>query len=335
MIDTETLLDLAPADLPNLRPLRFEGAVLEVPLQRFAPADRDSLRHIYAQVDGLARLARAMGAQPDWSALESSAATLVRAGMIDRVQALGAATGAAGLDDPSTRKALHDIRGGGLTVLLGTAELLALAPGDEKLVRTCVAAARDHAKIMRCLLPDLDPPSRAADEATKAHNIGHFVDKWHGARLRAPSGPVVVSVRCDFRGDISARCLETASIDRVVYNLMNNSARFATGGVAQLAVQSVARGLTRWAVGNRVAAAEAAFLRDINLQTLFAGGVTRGGNGIGLASCAEVVAECFGLAQSNLAVQRGYVGAALRSDTFLVWFHWPAYAPADTAPGSV
>jgi hypothetical protein len=326
VIDHVLLLRLAPADLPILRPLRFDGAGLEVPLSRFAPADRDALRHIYAKVNGLSLQWRAMGANPDWNLLGRCSTELVKEGLLHSAQALGRATQEAGSDGPDSRKALHDIRGGGLTVLLGTAELLSMLPADEGLARTCVAAARDHAKIMRCLLPDLDPPGRAADEGTKAHAISHFTDKWHGASLRGPLGPVTVAVHCEFQGNISARCLETASIDRVVYNLMNNAVRFAVDGQVELAVQPVGRDLTRWVVGNRVAAAEATFLAGMELKALFAGGVTHGGNGVGLANCAEIVAECFGLQSSTAAAQGGYVGAALSHDAFLVWFHWPTYA---------
>ena len=188
---------------------------------------------------------------------------------------------------------------------------------------------------MRCLLTDLDPPARAADRATKAHAIGHFVDKWNGAHVQGPGGPVTISMRCGFQGAISARCLETASIDRVVYNLLNNAARFAEGGEVELAVQPMGNGLTRWVVGNRVSKDEEAFLSGMDLKVLFAGGVTRGGNGVGLANCAEVVAQCFGLPGPADAARGGYLGAALQGNAFLVWFHWPAYTPhPDQARGS-
>jgi hypothetical protein len=325
MIDMDILLGLAPFDLPTLRPVRFDGNGLNVPLSHFALADAETLRHVYAKVNGLSLQWKAMGADPDWNKLGQGTVELTQERLIEQVRRLGSATNAAGLLTPETHKALHDVRGGGLTVLLGTAELLSYEPGDHGLTHTCVAAARDHAKIMRCLLPDLDPEGRAADEAGKAHGISHFVDKWQGAQMRGPDGPVVVSVHCEFWGNISARCLETAVIDRVVYNLMNNAARFAGDGQVELAVQAVDSKLTRWVVGNRVTAAEAAFLSKMDLKALFAGGVTRGGNGVGLANCAEIVADCFGLQQPTDAAQRGYVGAALHGDTFLAWFHWPSY----------
>lgn len=43
-----------------------------------------------------------------------------------------------------------------------------------------------------------------------------------------------------------------------------------------------------------------------DLQPLFRGGLTRGGHGIGLASCTEIVAEAFGLDQGK-AIESGYL----------------------------
>lgn len=47
--------------------------------------------------------------------------------------------------------------------------------------------------------------------------------------------------------------------------------------------------------------------------------------GVGLVNCADVVADCFGLPTPAEAVAGGYIGATLRGDRFLVWFHWPKY----------
>lgn len=149
---------------------------------------------------------------------------------------------------------------------------------------------------------------------------------------------MAVAVRCSFAGAVSARCLETASIDRVVYNLVNNAARFAADRAVTLWVFPVAPGLTRWVVENRIAPDQAAFLTDRvggDLGRLFAGGVTRGGTGVGLANCAEIVADCFGLESPGEAVGRGYLGAAAVNYTYRAWFHWPVApgGPRTLGPG--
>ncbi|MBP3956363.1 ATP-binding protein [Gemmata sp. G18] len=330
------LYELAPVTLASNRSERFDGAGYEVPTARFAPADRELLARVYRDVNGLPLLWNTMRHAPDFAALEAYIQRVGDEGLMGAARQLGAATQAAGACDPAVRKAIHDIRGGGLTVFLGTAEMLGMMPGDHALVRRCVDAARDHAKIMRNLLPDIDPAVRAADEATKAHGIDHFTDKWDGMATQGPAGPVSVGVRCAFTGAISARCLETSSIDRVVYNYVNNAVRFAAGGAVTLWVFPVAAGLTRWVVQNAIAPDQAEFLAaraGADFANLFAGGVTRGGTGVGLANCAEIVADCFGLPSPAEAVRRGYLGARTSGAEYYSWFHWPAYMPAPARDG--
>ncbi|AWM41139.1 HAMP domain-containing histidine kinase [Gemmata obscuriglobus] len=326
----EALYKLAPVTLPSRRSERFNGAGYEVPLSRFAPADREILGRVYQSVNGLPQLWHPMRHDADYSVLEAYIRRVGGGGaLLAEVGHLGEATLAAGASDPAIRKAVHDIRGGGLTLLLGTADLLDIMPGNRNVVRKCVDAARDHAKIMRNLLPDIDPVVRAADEATKAHTIDHFTSKWDGMATRGQTGPVLVSMRCLFTGAISARCLETSSIDRVVYNYVNNAVRFAAGGAVTVWIFPVTSGLTRWVVQNAIGADQEAFLAERvgDLGRLFAGGITRGGTGVGLANCAEIVADCFGLASPAEAVSRGYLGAATRAGDYFTWFHWPAYTP--------
>ena len=327
------LYELAPTALASNRSERFDGAGYEVSSDRFAPADHALLDRVYRAINGLPLLWSSMRHGPDYPALEAYVTRVGGDALLSDAQHLGEATRATGSYNPAVRNALHDIRGGGLTVFLGTAELLGMMPGDRDMVRRCVDAARDHAKIMRNLLPDIDPVVRAADEATKAHGIDHFTSKWDGMATQGPTGPVSVGVQCAFEGAISARCLETSSIDRVVYNYVNNAVRFASGGAVTLWVFPVADGLTRWVVQNAIAADQAAFLADkagAGFERLFAGGVTRGGTGVGLANCAEIVADCFGISSPAEAVRRGYLGATTRGAEYYSWFHWPAYLP--TAP---
>lgn len=330
------LYELAPVTLPSHRSERFDGAGYEVPASGFAPADREFLDRVYRAINGLPLLWASMRHAPDYPALEAYIRRAGGGALMDDAKQLGEATRSAGLYSTTVRNALHDIRGGGLTVFLGTADLLGMMPGDRDMIRRCIDAARDHAKIMRNLLPDIDPVVRAADEATKAHGIDHFTFKWDGMATQGPTGPVSVRVACAFEGAISARCLETSSIDRVVYNYVNNAVRFAAGGAVTLWVFPVAEGLTRWVVQNGIAADQAAFLAaqaGAGFARLFAGGVTRGGNGVGLSNCAEIVADCFGIPSPAEAVRRGYLGATTRGADYYSWFHWPAFAPTGLRTG--
>ncbi|MBN9122327.1 MAG: ATP-binding protein, partial [Planctomycetes bacterium] len=63
-----------------------------------------------------------------------------------------------------------------------------------------------------------------------------------------------------------------------------------------------------------------------DLVRLYEGGVTRGGNGVGLASCADFVAAAFGVTASE-AVAEGYLGARVDGNEYHAWFHWPALPP--------
>ncbi|CAN5320413.1 ATP-binding protein [soil metagenome] len=328
----DILYRLAPDLLPCHRSIRFDGGGYEVPLSRFAPVDRDILERLYRAVQGLPLLRRATRDTPDYLALEGYIRRVGDGALMADVHRLGEATRRDEPDYPAARKATHDIRGGGLCILLGTAEMLDIVPDKQVLIRKCVEAARDHAKIMRNLLPDIDPETRLVDEAAKAHGIDHFTTKWAGMTARGPNGPVRVAVHCDFIGAISARCLETSSIDRVVYNYVNNAVRFAADEAVTVWVFPVGGGLTRWVVQNAIAPDQVAFLADRagpNLAHLFAGGVTRGGTGIGLANCAEIVADCYGLESPAFAVQQGYLGAAVHDSSYYSWFHWPTFVLAE------
>jgi hypothetical protein len=58
-------------------------------------------------------------------------------------------------------------------------------------------------------------------------------------------------------------------------------------------------------------------------KALYKGGITNGGNGIGLANCAEIVAAGFSIDPSD-AIEQGYVGAKVIDSTYFGWFHWNA-----------
>jgi signal transduction histidine kinase len=321
----DELLALAPRELPNQRPTRFDGTGFEVPLDRFAAADRTILGRIYETVQGLPVLSRSVG--PRDPAVKAYIRSVGEGGLLAEAQRLGVATREAGREDPAVRKAVHDIRGGGLTMLLGAAGVMDLVGAD--LIPQCIDAARDHAKIMRNLLPDIDQPVRAADEAEKPHGISHFVEKWQGVTVPREGGPVSIRVHCSYGGDISARCLETSSIDRVLYNYINNAIRFAASREVSVWVFPVGSNLVRWVVRNAIADDQVAFLEQATpeLKKLYEGGVTRGGTGVGLANCAEIVAACFGVTPAR-AVTKGYLGARVLGKDYVAWFHWPAVTTA-------
>ena len=320
----ERLLALAPLDLRNGRSRRFDGDGFGVDLSAFGPNDRARLTRVYTAVDAVGRA----GAVEDLTTLRDRLLAVDGEGLIRDASELGTDTPGAVTGEPRVRQLLHDVRGGGLQVLLGTAELLRFDPTVADLVSKGAAAARDHAKIMRAGFPALDPDRYAADEAARVHSIDGFVATWDGMTVRRGERTVAVGVECEYRGGITARCLETAAIDRVMYNYVNNAVRFAADGRVRVWIFRAGRDLVRWVVHNTMSADDHAWLNRAtggDPRALFGGGTTRGGNGIGLSGCAEVVGECFGLDPAS-AVRQGHLGARSDATGYYAWFHWPAHA---------
>jgi signal transduction histidine kinase len=154
---------LTRSAVPLPAPAPYAGR-MELLLSRFALADRSAIRCVYGAAASLALLWRSMGAAVDWETVGRGAAALARAGLVQEVERLGQATRQSGLGGPDFRNAVHDIRSG-LSELIGGAELLAIRGSNEELARICAMAARDLARLMRRLLPDLDPQADAADDA--------------------------------------------------------------------------------------------------------------------------------------------------------------------------
>ena len=325
-----SLLALAPTDLPNFRSARYSGGGLGVALNQLAADDQALVRHIY---EAALVIAANRPTRPD-APVEPAFVAMVRAiaaePFVKAAQRLGEATAKAD-PGPLVRKVLHDVRGGALTALVGTAGLLEFGPPDPDLLVTCGRLARDHCKIVRSALPDLDPPRRRHDEQLNYHGVDKFVETWDGATIREFGREVTVGVTCAYRGGVTASCLENAAVDRVLYNHVNNAARFTADNRVALAVFAIGDGRAiRWVVSNALAPEQREWLASaagLELGGLYAGGLTNGGSGIGLASCRDFVAAAFGLPTAAAAVAGGYLGARLVGDEYRAWFHWPAYLP--------
>jgi len=230
------------------------------------------------------------------------------------------------VEDEARSRALHDIRGGALTALMVEVGLAAGRPGPEEL-RPMVFLARDHAKIMRNALIDLDPEARAEDEQEQAHGIRTIVEKLHDADYRLHNRSVHISAHSRYDGGISSCCLEISAVDRIIYNLVNNAARFAADERVRLTIEPWPRDSVRFVVANTVTPDQRRWIEanTVTPSELFRAHFTRDGRGLGLANCASFVASAYGHPLGEDAVDEGLVGAALGEDRFLAWFHWPRY----------
>jgi K+-sensing histidine kinase KdpD len=325
------LQDLAPQNLTVYRSERYDGGGFSVSIHDFPGGDQDTILQVYHQIKGLYDVWLYMQDGPDYALLKSQIEQKFnRPEFLKLAQQMGQVAQVNQIASPMLRKVIHDIRGGGLTILVGCAQLLALFPEDESLVTQAVFTARDHAKLMRNAIYDLDPVVTQADERLKIHPIDDFVYKWQDSSFQVHNKSVQVVVRCTFSGNITSRCLETSAIDRILYNYINNAARFSHDNKVQLSIFPVGDGLVRWVVRNALSQNQLAWLQETvgtNFGILFKGGLTHGGQGIGLSNCADFVAASFGL-EPDEAIKQAYLGAKVRNTHYYAWFHWPTYTPS-------
>ncbi len=313
---------------------RYRGTHATVSLDELTPADVPVLRQIYAMLlDVHEQLGAALqeGQGPDELVArakrlgDSEAYREARAGAIQLGTSLQR-----GPHEFRLRQAYHDLRGGSLAGLILYFDLLRAGRVDARAVDRLFLLSRDHLKMMRNAVYDLDPERYAADLVTKRHGVGLLRDKWHDTRYDQPGHTVQVRMYSSFDGDIAERCMEFAALDRALYNLVNNATRFAFDERVDLYLQPVTvadRTHVRLTVANRVQGSHAKALRKAHgddLGPLFLGGFTTGGHGLGMRIAAEFVTHGYGLPKVRQAVDEHYVGARLVDKVFTAWVHWPA-----------
>jgi len=159
---------------------------------------------------------------------------------VRRIRSVQSTTNAPGATEANLDHVVHDIRGGALQVLTLQLPFVAMESAERRDVAQIFYLARDHRKIMRNALPDLDPEQSAQDWRTRLHNVDLLIEKWQHASLRigAPT-PVQVQVQTSFTGSVATRCREFSALDRVLYNLLTNALRNTTNGQVTLAILPV------------------------------------------------------------------------------------------------
>lgn len=324
-----------PSTLRNLRTQRYQGEDHDASLSVLSPSDRQRIRALYDYAKGVHLCWLSMREAPAWEVLREKVVSLLLPPLSTAAKELGQDTMASLVNDTSALsvgKVLHDLRGGALMSL----QLYAHMAGwdaDHGHLRSAAFLARDQAKIMRNALPELDPEVRSADEAEKPHPMQTIVEKWDGFRFEsADHQPGLVDVTCEYDGLLASCCLEASAVDRVVYNYMNNATRFSAGPTIRLEILPLGNNAVRWIIANPVTRDQAKWLvheTKGDLSQLFRGGLTRGGNGLGLSNCADFVAAAFGLPDIDAALEGKYLGAIVEDGWYMAWAHWPALYAAD------
>ena len=340
----DLLLALAPLRLPNHRRVRYVADDLCVRLDRLAAHDQTILRRLYERLTELlcTIVDTATTDAQKWEAVQGWIARHDLEIFIDEVRELGLASHE---QNPTEMlaKAMHDVRGGALSSLLGRLQLLnrlRTTPGG---LNVLFVQARDHLKVMRSAVVGLDEPRREADRKPKAHAMQLMLDKWQDAVVgpKWSERPVRLQIDCRYEGPLTECCLESAAIDRIFYNLSANACRHAAADRLEMVIFPVPEppgDCLRFVLSNRVGEEDAARLRatiqtgeadskdrgvGLSLLKLFEPGVSATGSGFGLTVVADFVAGAFGLRDRTEALRERYVGAILDGQTFRVWFHWP------------
>ena len=327
LINSNALLTLAPAELQNRRIRRYHGDDVAVDLGSLDAADQELISKLYGFLQRLFHALR--GADPERERafrhlLDNESMTKIAS----EISRLGLASVRKN-PDPVIAKAMHDIRGGGLTPILGQLQLCELGIFEPSDCESLFFIARDHLKIMRNALLGLDDAKRSEDLHIKIHSSHLIVEKWDGIHIRAGGRDILVRVDSAGEAAISECCVEFGALDRILYNLLNNACRHSASDEIELFLFPVpadeAENL-RFVLLNALADDEISRLQASDLQSLFRPGVSTTGSGYGLSVVAEFVANAFGLAGPEDAVTGGYVGAEVMSGKFAVWFHWPIVA---------
>jgi hypothetical protein len=324
------LLALAPIRLANHRHDRFRGDAQRALLKDFDPDDRKLLGSIYQNLQTLL-----LDLRPWVGDDEPLRSALIRLGALreqvaDDSAAFGRKT-AQGRAASHILQIIHDLRGGALFTLLLRWEIFAAAPEKSAGLSPFFFLVRDHLKIMRNCVGDLDPARFQADSGAKDHGAELLVEKWSNADFYGGIIPARIEFTCAYQGTVCESCLEFSTLDRIIYNLVNNAARYADDHLVRFYILPVPEGEPngpenlRFVIGNHVAPGHRETLNSAlgDLGQLFQSDFTTGGHGIGTQIVGDFCAQAYGIMESETARKQGYFGARWLGDSFVAWFHWP------------
>jgi hypothetical protein len=331
------LLALAPGHLSSYWNGRYTADDERRSLSDFAEPDQASLSQVYQLL-----LELFLALRPHYLETARASRTIgyyVTSGKgdsaISAMQRFGAATLQSG-QAAGMARAIHDLRGGAFQTLSFRLEIFDLMP-EKRDVQTIFFLTRDHLKIMRNAVCDLDVERFNEDHSKKNHNAQLLVEKWSQTEFLLAEKLAQVRLHCHYTGSLCESCLEFSTLDRIIYNLMNNAARYAADGAIHffmLPMPPEAPETVRFVFCNAVEPAHRQVLLETfgdDLSEIFRGGFTTDGHGLGMRICADFCSQAFGLSNFETAKEGAYFGSRWIEDQFAVWFHWPI--AHDAQPG--
>lgn len=331
-LSDETIRSLAPCDLPFLRQDPFVRSVSSVSIYDIPDGAQAVVRRLYETLLAMfSRFDQARYVDPN-----ELCRFLHETGWHNLMQELRGIS--LSRHDPVLGQVIHDIRGGSLQALALQVQLLEVDQAQPADIERIYLLTRDHLKIMRNCVPDLDPVRTARDIELRTHGVDLLLEKWQQADYRLPDGTAQIVVDARYNGVVADRCVEFSALDRVIYNLINNATRHSADHRVMVGIYPLfdcSSPSLRFVVANRIDPLQRSALEQRFGQQwsdLFRGGFTFSsdgskGHGFGLAICAELVANAYGLSNGPAAIAGNYVGARPHGDLFVAWFHWPVAAP--------
>ena len=318
-VPLETITGLAPKKLENHRSTRYRADEQAIELRAFGAGNSPVIVSLYEFLSELASLVGGDRDLEDPAPLTAFVARHDVSELLHRLRRLRA-------DGEGDRlaEALHDIRGGAMTALFVQLSRLARVPYRAEMARALSIYTRDHMKMMRNVVSDLDAAARARDLALLPHSLDDLARALGEFTATVGEHDVVVDVSCTAEAVIAHSCVECSAIDRVAYNFLNNAARYADGPMIDAWLVVFEKDL-RIAVANSISAAQREVLIELLAKepnALF-GSFTTSGSGYGLRIVSELVGRAYGVVSTEALTRGGYVGAKVVEDAFVGWFHWP------------
>ena len=327
-LTSRELRNLAPLELTNYREDRFRGDSNRSHLLEYHVTDKEILLRIYQILQSV--FEEMLQGHHDHTHICQvlTAHARQRDLITEDTRRLGIATLEAN-QNHRLAQVIHDVRGGALQSLLIRWEMFTVLPDRTTGLSAVFFLLRDHLKIMRNCVADLDPMRFTADAARKDHGTDLLLEKWTNADFYGSNIPAHIDFDCTYEGTLCESCLEFSTLDRIIYNLLNNAARNANDRVVQFHILPIPTQETvenlRFVIANQVSSEHAMRLKAAlpDLGQLFGSGFTTGGHGVGMSIVADFCTQAFGIYDDGKAREDRYYGAQWIDDNFVAWFHWP------------
>ena len=318
-ISLETISKLAPDKLENLRSTRYRADEQGLELSAFGARNVPVIVSLY---EFLSELAGIVGGDRDGEDQARLLGFVARHDVGDLLHRLRRLSGDE--DGHQLAEALHDIRGGAMTALFLQLSRLDRVPYRPETARALSIYARDHMKMMRNVVRDLDAVARARDLLQVPHSLADLAQALADFTAIVGEREVIVDVSWTAGAVIADSCVECAAVDRVAYNLLNNAVRHADDPRIVSSLLVLERDV-RVVVANSISSSQ----RDVLVESLardpnaLFGSFTTSGSGYGLRIVSELVGRAYGIARTDALIRGGYVGAKVVDEGFIGWFHWP------------